>query len=82
MRRSKHTLAGADPAFVNGRTATARMEYEIYSFRASWSTLFNGFKSPALAMSFESQKELKSGLETLGRKALQKYWLREAKSFT
>ena len=82
LRYSRHTLTGAVAALVNGHAATARMEYEIYSFRASWSTLLNGFKRPALGMSFESQKVVKSGLETLGQKALQKCWFREAKSFT
>ena len=73
LRRSKHTLAGAAPALVNGHTATARMEYEIYSFRASWSTLLNSFKRPALGMYFDSYKEIKSRLETFDRKALQKH---------
>ena len=70
------------PALVNVHADTARMEYEIYSFRASWSTLLNGFKRHALGMPFESQKVVTSGLETLGRKVLQKCWFREAKSFT
>ena len=73
LRLSKHTLTRAVVALVNGHVAAALMEYEIYSFGASWSTLLNSFKRPALGKYFDSCKELKSLLETLDRKVLQKH---------
>ena len=73
LRHSKHTLTGAVAALVNGHAATARMEHEIYSFWASWSTLLNSFKRPALGMYFDSCKELKSLLETFDREVLHKH---------
>ena len=81
-RRSKHALTGAASALMNVQALTTRMEYEIYSFWASWNTLLNSFKRPALCMYFDSCKELKYLLETLDRKALQKYWFRKANNFT